>query len=76
MSDGDYRLPLDRAREIVAPLAPGRVIVPCARVPQQLKDEESVRRTNAALSVGDHVLVRGDPYAFEQCTQLVTGLED
>ncbi len=76
MPGAEYRLPLDRTGEVVAPLTPGSVIVSCARVPQQLKNEESVRRTDAALSVGDHVLVRGDPYAFQQCSQLATGLED
>ena len=72
----EYRLPLDRTGEVVAPFAPGTIIVPCARIPQQLQNEESVRRTDAALSVGDDVLVRGDSYAFQQCPQLVTGLED
>ena len=58
---GDYRI-----SEGVAPLTPRSVVHPDVGVAQELQDQESVRRTDAALSVRDDFLVRGHAVRLEQ----------
>ena len=55
----------------VSPLAHRAIIVSRAVVAEQLQDEHSVRRTDAALSIGDDFFFRRRADFFEHSPQLV-----
>jgi hypothetical protein len=50
----------DWTGKVVSPLPPGSVIDAHIAVAQQFQSPESVRRTDAALSISEDILVRSD----------------
>ena len=52
-------VPLDHQRGVitVGPLAHGAVVIARSCIPQELQNEESVRRTDACLSIRDDFFV-------------------
>jgi hypothetical protein len=60
----------------VRPLTHGSVVVPNVLVAQQRENKHSVRRTDAALSVGDDLLLGVDTRTLEHCPNLGCWLED
>ena len=59
----------------VAPVSPGPVVVACPLVAEEFEDEGAVRRTDAALSMGEHLLLRSDPLGGEKTAHLLRWLE-
>ena len=66
---------LDGSIVPVAPVAPGPVVVARPIVAQELEYEGSVPRTDAALSMGEHLLLGCDPFGRKKTAHLLGGLE-
>ena len=60
---------------LVGPLAHGGVIVLGVFVAEKPKDEYAVRRTDAALSIREYLLVRGDAVLVQYLPDLLWGFE-
>jgi len=65
-----HSLFLQRQVFAVAPLSPGGVVVPHLVIPEKPQGEESVRRTDATLSIGDDFTRRLDSDLLEHSPQL------
>ena len=64
-----------RRRVSVGPLAHRAVVVPHPIVAEHLQDEESVRRTDSTLSIGDDLLVRRHAQRLQRGPDLGGGFE-
>src|SRR5205823_12155978 len=68
-------LPLQRQVFTVAPLSPGSIIVPHPIKTEEPQGEQSVRRTDASLSIGNDLAFWGDPRLSEHGPQFCRRLK-
>ncbi len=59
----------------IAPFGPGGIVIPYLVKTEQAKGEQSVRRTDATLSIGDDLTLGLDPGLLKHGAKFVRGLE-